>query len=121
MDVLIACALVAGGCGAVLLFCFAKSSFAGEVAHPVYPVAASRERIEELEQAVAELMALSEAEMVALVPDRTGFQFLGCPNCDEGTQDGQLTWSLSDPQRVMCRYCGMDIPAGITLKTRCCT
>ncbi|MSS72493.1 MAG: hypothetical protein EXS64_13520 [Candidatus Latescibacteria bacterium] len=81
-----------------------------KVKHPVYPVAASPERIETLKQATASLMAIGEAEMVALVPDRTGFLFMGCPDCDEGTQEGQLIWSVAPPYHVRCKYCGMVYP-----------
>ncbi len=79
---------------------------------PVYPVAVSPERIDALKQTVAPLMEMPEEEMVALVPDRTGFLFAGCPNCDGGAQEGQLTWSVSDPHRVKCRYCAMMFPNG---------
>ncbi len=81
-----------------------------EVGHPVYPVTASRERVEALKEAVAPLTGMSEAEMVGLAPDKTGFRFVGCANCDEGTQEGQLTWSIDDPHRVRCTYCGMVFP-----------
>ncbi len=81
-----------------------------EVAHPVYPVTASAEQVAALKQAVAPLMGMSEEEMVGLVPDKTGFRFVGCANCDEGTQEGQLTWSIDDPHRVRCMYCGTIFP-----------
>jgi hypothetical protein len=81
-----------------------------EMAHPVYPVKASAEEVERLRQEVAPLMGMSEAEMVALAPDRTGFMFMGCPACDEGTQEGQLVWSIEDPRRVKCQYCGTVYP-----------
>ncbi len=78
--------------------------------HPVYPVALPDEQITQLKQSVAPIMALPETEMVTLVPDKTGFRFMGCPNCSEGTQEGQLTWSIDDPHHVTCRYCKMVFP-----------
>ena len=81
-----------------------------KVHHPVYPVSLTPERVEELRRAVAPLMGMDEADVVALVPDRTGFRFMGCPNCEEGTQEGQLDWSIEEPHRVRCRYCGMVYP-----------
>lgn len=81
-----------------------------EVRHPVYPVPSSPERIATLRAVVAPLMALSEAELTALVPDRTGFRFMGCPNCQEGTQEGQLVWSITDPHHVRCRFCQVRLP-----------
>lgn len=81
-----------------------------EPTHPVYPIEASEKRVAVLKRVVSRVMAMSEAEMVTLVPDRTGFRFMGCPNCDEGTQEGQLRWSISDPHRVKCRFCDMVFP-----------
>ena len=80
------------------------------VKHPVYPLEASQGRVDALEAGVATAMAMSEEEMLALVPDRTGFVFMGCPNCDEGTQEGQLSWSIDDPHHVKCRFCETVFP-----------
>lgn len=83
---------------------------AAETTRPVYPVEASEKRVAALKRVVSRVMAMTEAEMVGLVPDKTGFRFMGCPNCDEGTQEGQLRWSISDPHRVKCRFCDMIFP-----------
>lgn len=83
---------------------------AAETTRPVYPAVASEKRVAALKRVVSRVMAMTEAEMVALVPDKTGFRFMGCPNCDEGTQEGQLRWSISDPHRVKCRFCDMVFP-----------
>ena len=88
----------------------AVGSGSAEVDHPVYPVAASPERVEGLKEAVAPLMAMSEEEMVGLVPDRTGFRFVGCPHCNEGSHQSQLVWTIEDPHHVRCRYCDMGFP-----------
>ncbi|MDP6777948.1 MAG: hypothetical protein QGI83_14415, partial [Candidatus Latescibacteria bacterium] len=61
-----------------------------EVKHPVYLVEQTEKGIRRLKNRVKPIMAMSEEEMVALVPDRNGFRFMGCPACDEGTQEGQL-------------------------------
>ncbi len=76
------------------------------ITHPVYPSDGSSERFSELEQSVAPLMAMSEEDPVALVPDRTGFRYVACPSCEEGTHESQLTWTVDDPHRVTCRFCG---------------
>ena len=107
-NILVGCLTIVATVAVVLLG--AAKAGAAEVAHPVYPVKASQKQIERLKQAVAPLMAMPEADMVALVPDKTGFRFMGCPDCDEGTQEGQLTWSITDPHHVTCRYCGMVYP-----------
>ena len=47
------------------------------VEHPVYPVEQSESGMKRLKGRVAPIMAMSETEMVALVPDRNGFRFHG--------------------------------------------
>jgi Heparinase II/III-like protein len=56
------------------------------------------------------VLDLSEEELLRRIPDRSGFQFVGCPNCTGGTQEGQLTWTLDRPDEVACRYCKMRFP-----------
>ena len=57
----------------------ATESGSAKVGHPVYPLAASPQRIGALKEAVAPLMGMDEAEMVGLAPDRTGFRFMDAP------------------------------------------
>ena len=78
--------------------------------HPVYQVSLTEKEVARLKRRVRAVMALSEAEMVALIPNKTGFRFVGCPDCDAGAQEGQLRWSIKDPHRVQCRYCEMVFP-----------
>ena len=80
------------------------------IERPVYPVSLTEKEVARLKRRVRVVMALSEAEMVALIPDKTGFRFVGCPDCDAGAQEGQLRWSIRDPHRVQCRYCEMVFP-----------
>ncbi len=77
---------------------------------PVYQVSLTEKEVARLKRRVRAVMGLSEAEMVALIPDKTGFRFVGCPDCDAGAQEGQLRWSIRDPHRVQCRYCEMVFP-----------
>ena len=77
---------------------------------PVYEVGLTEKEVARLKRRVRAVMAFSEAEMVALIPDKTGFRFVGCPDCDAGAQEGQLRWSIKDPHRVQCRYCEMVFP-----------
>ncbi|MDP6779792.1 MAG: hypothetical protein QGI83_23750, partial [Candidatus Latescibacteria bacterium] len=109
MSAVIVWIVVVAASAAVLLLVSARELPASET-HPVYPVQASGDREVSLKRTVAPLMEMAEEEMVALVPDRTGFRFMGCPDCDEGTQEGQLDWSILDPHHVTCRYCGMVYP-----------
>ena len=55
-------------------------------------------------------LRLPEAELLRLIPDRSGLHFVGCPNCQGGTQEGQLDWTLERPDEVYCRYCQMRFP-----------
>lgn len=78
--------------------------------HPIYRVNLTEREVARLKRRARPAMALSEAAMVALIPDKTGFRFVGCPHCDAGAQEGQLRWSIKDPNRVQCRYCEMVFP-----------
>ena len=55
-------------------------------------------------------MALSEKELARLIPDRSGFRFVDCPNCEGGAEENQLSWSIEDPDRVFCQFCNMRFP-----------
>lgn len=80
------------------------------IERPVYRVSLTEKEVARMKRRVRAVMALSEADMVALIPDKTGFRFVGCPDCDAGAQEGQLRWSIKDPHRVQCRYCEMVFP-----------
>ena len=80
------------------------------IERPVYQVSLTEKEVARMKRRVRAVMTLSEAEMVALIPDKTGFRFVGCPDCDAGAQEGQLRWSIRDPHRVQCRYCEMVFP-----------
>jgi len=82
----------------------------GSVEHPVFRVTGTEDRIAALRRTVEPVMSMDEAALIALVPDRTGFRFMDCPNCEEGSQEGQLTWSIDDPHHVRCRFCQMVFP-----------
>ncbi len=50
--------------------------------------------------------------LLELVPDRNGLRFCGCPNCNQGTQSGQIGWNgIKDPDGVHCRFCGHKYPS----------
>ncbi len=85
------------------------------VSRPVYRTSPPEETLEKLKRAVSPLMAMSEAEMAALVPDRTGFRYVACARCDEGVSERQLDWSMEDPDRIRCRHCGTVFP-GVEFK-----
>ena len=49
------------------------------IERPVYQVSLTEKEVARLKRRVRVVMALSEAEMVALIPNKTGFRFVGCP------------------------------------------
>ncbi|MSS71631.1 MAG: hypothetical protein EXS64_09090 [Candidatus Latescibacteria bacterium] len=77
---------------------------------PVFPSPAGMDAVEELRNRVAPVLKLSETEMVALIPDRSGIYFVGFPNCSGGTQEGQISWTIERPDEVFCKFCGMRFP-----------
>lgn len=80
------------------------------VARPVFSVSQSAESLKKLERTVAPLMAMSEDELIALVPHRTGFRYVACAGCSTGVRERQLDWSINDPFRVRCRHCATVYP-----------
>ena len=65
---------------------------------------------ERLEEELQPILNLSEEEMLRLIPERAGFYFVACPNCDGGTQENQISWSIDRPDEVFCRFCGIRYP-----------
>ena len=68
------------------------------------------DEITRLTARVAPLMGLAEEELRELIPERAGLRFTGCPNCDGGTQENQLWWTIERPHEVYCRHCDIRYP-----------
>ncbi len=66
--------------------------------------------IEPLRNKLKPVLALSEPELLRLIPDRSGFRFVGCPNCENGAEENQITWRIERPDETFCRFCGMRYP-----------
>ena len=79
-------------------------------AEPVFHPDVDQDHVAGLEKSLAPLMALSEDELVRLIPDRSGFRFVDCPNCEGGAEENQLSWSIEEPDRVFCLFCKMRFP-----------
>ena len=63
------------------------------------------------EQAVEQVMAMSEEEMLSYVPEKSYSRFCYCPNCHGGSQgSGIYEWSLDRPEELKCKFCGMVFP-----------
>ena len=80
------------------------------IKHPVFKPTVGANSIDALKAQVKPIFELTEEDLIELIPTRSGFTFIGCPNCDEGTQEGELSWSIEDPKHVFCRYCQMRFP-----------
>jgi hypothetical protein len=48
----------------------------------------------QIRQRVGPVLNLSESEMLRLIPERSGIYFVGCPNCEGWTQEGQISWTI---------------------------
>ena len=79
-------------------------------AEPVFRPQFDQGHVAGLEENLASVMALSEEELVRLIPNRSGFRFVDCPNCAGGAEENQLSWSIEEPDRVFCQFCNMRFP-----------
>ena len=79
-------------------------------AEPVFRPQVDQGHVAGLEENLASVMALSEEELVRLIPNRSGFRFVDCPNCAGGAEENQLSWSIEEPDRVFCQFCNMRFP-----------
>ena len=94
--------------------CVWSQTMAGSypVKHPFHDPRLRPRDADRLTGAVRAVMAMSEVELLALVPVQTAIRFCGCPNCDGGSQESnQFTWSVSRPAEIKCRYCGHVYPS----------
>ncbi|MBI3921961.1 MAG: heparinase, partial [Armatimonadetes bacterium] len=86
------------------------SAYAAE--HPALPLSLDKGQIESYKLAVQPLLAMSEGEMLKLVPAQSGLYFVGCVNCNGGMQEGQLSkWEVKEPNVVRCAFCGHAYPS----------
>ncbi len=92
----------------LMLFAFSFAVFS-QNRPPVYPPDVSN--IESLKKMVEPLMKMSLEEVIALVPTGSGIYYVGCPNCNGGSQEGGvLGWKLGMGNKVQCNYCHMVFP-----------
>lgn len=69
------------------------------------------EATEALRRVTAAIRTMDEAAVIDLVPLQSGLQYVGCPNCDAGRQERQLTWSIARPDEVVCQFCQHRYPS----------
>src|SRR5262249_28235666 len=80
-------------------------------AAPVFPPNVGAKDSARLMAATAFVRGLDEAALARMVPAQSGLNFVGCPNCSGGKQEGQLAWTPERPDEVHCRYCGHRYPS----------
>jgi hypothetical protein len=77
--------------------------------HPVYLPAISD--IAKLKELVEPVTKIPLKELIALVPEASGINYVGCPDCHGGAQEnGVLVWEYGMGDKVKCKYCSMVFP-----------
>ena len=80
---------------------------------PVHPVLRHKLqamlKIKNLEQRVAEVMQLSEAELIALLPKQGGVYKAECPDVTCGNRGELFSWSISKPDVLKCLICKKEL------------
>ena len=72
---------------------------------------ASAQNADQLLRATKTVREMDEEDLVDLVPLQSGLQYVGCPNCNGGRQERQLTWTIERPDEVACQFCGHRYPS----------
>lgn len=67
---------------------------------------------EKLAQQLQVIMAMSEQEVLDLVPPQTPISHCGCPNCEIGAFEGMndMLWSPEKPHQMTCKHCSHVYP-----------
>gem|GEM_PF-645562 len=109
-------------CSLLPLACLALplSWVGAEGTGPRLPVRLAASEAASYRTAVASLMAMSEAEVLQIIPEQSGLYFTDCPNCEAGIQEGQFqggkdsrftSWDPAQPLVMKCAYCGHSYPS----------
>ncbi|HWQ55263.1 MAG TPA: heparinase II/III family protein [Bryobacteraceae bacterium] len=77
----------------------------------VFPPGVSQADLPGLLKSTAFVRALDENSLIQMVPQRSGLRYVGCPNCNSGRQEGQLSWSPDHPAEVFCTFCNHRYPS----------
>ena len=94
----------------VLMLLLTSNAIGGATApgvkHPVYDYGIDKAKAAGYEKAVARVMAMSDAELLALVPEHGYVSFCECPNCYGGVEgNGIFLWTIDRPEELKCRFC----------------
>jgi hypothetical protein len=77
----------------------------------VWPARVSESDVPALLRATERIREMDEAALLRMVPVQSGLFYVGCPNCQSGHQERQLTWSPERPDELVCRYCRHRYPS----------
>ncbi|MBU0606336.1 MAG: hypothetical protein KKI08_00565, partial [Armatimonadetes bacterium] len=80
------------------------------IKHPVLDHGVDPARAAEYERAVARVMAMTEEEVLAFVPDRPFCRFCYCPHCHAGYPGDTFAWDVQRPDELRCKNCGTTYP-----------
>src|SRR6185437_3736253 len=81
-------ALVGAVATALSLLTLIPGSAVAQARDPVFPPRRGGDP-EGLRRRLEPVLRLSEDRLLALIPDRAGFLYVGCPNCNGGAQERQ--------------------------------
>jgi hypothetical protein len=96
--------------GALILLALA-APLAAANRQPVFEIDRSDAADDDRQRGVTQIMAMTEDQMLALVPESGGIFFTECPNCETDAQDyGNFTWTASKPRQLQCRGCDIIYP-----------
>ncbi|MBM4050474.1 MAG: hypothetical protein FJ279_35720, partial [Planctomycetes bacterium] len=75
--------------------------------HPVLDHKIDPKKAATYEKAVERVMAMSEQEMLAFMPERHYARFCECPKCYGGVQGYEVfAWRVERPEELKCKFCG---------------
>jgi len=83
----------------------------GAPASPAFRPPVAERDAPRLLEATRFVRELEEPALRKLVPRKSGLFYIGCPNCDQGRQERQLTWSPDRPDEVACEFCKHRYPS----------
>ena len=79
--------------------------------HPVLNHSFDPARAAEYEKGVERVMAMSEEEMLAFIPEKPFMYFCHCPNCHGGVEGFYMyDWTIERPDEIKCKFCGTVYP-----------
>ena len=63
------------------------------------------------ETSYKEILAMSESNLIALLPRQVGLSFVPCPNCDLNAAGDGWIWDINNPNVFICEYCKHSFPS----------